>query len=162
MFTVIWSAVQQVILFFCVSAHFFMGSGWNHHYIPLFAHRLLCSEVWQGWFFQRWILWAYNAKIRPIELCNMLIVGLFYFVQDPATVLNLGLQMEELIFELADTHLFFNDLEVQWSLFRLEWIWETSSFCLFTAAGTNQNSRFNKNFYKLTELYVRWKKADRQ
>lgn len=35
------------------------------------------------------------------------------FVQDPATVLNLGLQMEELIFELADTHLFFNDLEVQ-------------------------------------------------
>lgn len=56
---------------------------------------------------------AYNAKIRPIELCNMLIVGLFYFVQDPATVLNLGLQMEELIFELADTHLFFNDLEVQ-------------------------------------------------
>lgn len=52
-------------------------------------------------------------KIRPIELCNMLIVGLFSFVQDPATVLNLGLQMEELIFELADTHLFFNDLEVQ-------------------------------------------------
>lgn len=34
------------------------------------------------------------------------------FLQDPATVLNLGLQMEELIFELADTHLFFNDLEV--------------------------------------------------
>lgn len=28
-------------------------------------------------------------------------------------MLNLGLQMEELIFELADTHLFFNDLEVQ-------------------------------------------------
>lgn len=27
-------------------------------------------------------------------------------------MLNLGLQMEELIFELADTHLFFNDLEV--------------------------------------------------
>lgn len=26
-------------------------------------------------------------------------------------MLNLGLQMEELIFELADTHLFFNDLE---------------------------------------------------
>ncbi|XP_065325994.1 eyes absent homolog 3-like [Pelmatolapia mariae] len=32
-------------------------------------------------------------------------------LEDPATVLNLGLQMEELIFELADTHLFFNDLE---------------------------------------------------
>lgn len=41
------------------------------------------------------------------------------YVQDPATVLNLGLQMEELIFELADTHLFFNDLEVQWDTFRL-------------------------------------------
>lgn len=41
------------------------------------------------------------------------------FVQDPATVLNLGLQMEELIFELADTHLFFNDLEVQWDTLRL-------------------------------------------
>lgn len=33
--------------------------------------------------------------------------------QDAGTMLNLGLQMEELIFELADTHLFFNDLEVQ-------------------------------------------------
>uniref|UniRef100_A0A3P9MDW4 Eyes absent homolog n=1 Tax=Oryzias latipes TaxID=8090 RepID=A0A3P9MDW4_ORYLA len=33
------------------------------------------------------------------------------FGKDPAPVLNLGLQMEELIFELADTHLFFNDLE---------------------------------------------------
>lgn len=30
-------------------------------------------------------------------------------------MLNLGLQMEELIFELADTHLFFNDLEVRCS-----------------------------------------------
>lgn len=29
-------------------------------------------------------------------------------------MLNLGLQMEELIFELADTHLFFNDLEVRY------------------------------------------------
>ncbi|MGH0176349.1 UNVERIFIED_CONTAM: hypothetical protein FKN15_072922 [Acipenser sinensis] len=31
--------------------------------------------------------------------------------QPPATALTLGLQMEELIFEVADTHLFFNDLE---------------------------------------------------
>lgn len=37
------------------------------------------------------------------------------FSQDAATMLNLGLQMEELIFELADTHLFFNDLEVRCS-----------------------------------------------
>ncbi len=40
----------------------------------------------------------------------------FLFIQDSATVLNLGLQMEELIFELADTHLFFNDLEVSKSV----------------------------------------------
>ncbi len=41
---------------------------------------------------------------------------LYLFIQDSATVLNLGLQMEELIFELADTHLFFNDLEVSKSV----------------------------------------------
>ncbi|GCC41532.1 hypothetical protein chiPu_0025934, partial [Chiloscyllium punctatum] len=30
---------------------------------------------------------------------------------DPTSALTLGLQMEEMIFDLADTHLFFNDLE---------------------------------------------------
>lgn len=39
------------------------------------------------------------------------IVSLFVF-QDPPTSVSLGLRMEEMIFNLADTHLFFNDLEV--------------------------------------------------
>lgn len=39
------------------------------------------------------------------------IVFLFVF-QDPPTSVSLGLRMEEMIFNLADTHLFFNDLEV--------------------------------------------------
>ncbi|XP_072356982.1 protein phosphatase EYA4-like isoform X4 [Scyliorhinus torazame] len=33
------------------------------------------------------------------------------FGKDPTSALTLGLQMEEMIFDLADTHLFFNDLE---------------------------------------------------
>lgn len=38
---------------------------------------------------------------------------MFLFVfQDPPTSVSLGLRMEEMIFNLADTHLFFNDLEV--------------------------------------------------
>lgn len=32
--------------------------------------------------------------------------------QDPTVVIGSGLTMEEMIFEVADTHLFFNDLEV--------------------------------------------------
>ena len=32
--------------------------------------------------------------------------------QDPPSSVNLGLKMEEMIFNLADTHFFFNDLEV--------------------------------------------------
>lgn len=32
--------------------------------------------------------------------------------QDPPMAVTLGLRMEEMIFNLADTHLFFNDLEV--------------------------------------------------
>ena len=34
-------------------------------------------------------------------------------LQDPATAVSLGLRMEEMIFTLADTNLFFNDLEVR-------------------------------------------------
>lgn len=34
--------------------------------------------------------------------------------QDTTTSVRIGLMMEEMIFSLADTHLFFNDLEV-WS-----------------------------------------------
>lgn len=34
------------------------------------------------------------------------------FHQDTTTSVRIGLMMEEMIFNLADTHLFFNDLEV--------------------------------------------------
>lgn len=37
-------------------------------------------------------------------------------MQDPQASVQLGLRMEEMIFSLADTHLFFNDLEVSSSL----------------------------------------------
>lgn len=39
----------------------------------------------------------------------------FFFLvplKDPPVAVTLGLRMEEMIFNLADTHLFFNDLEV--------------------------------------------------
>lgn len=36
--------------------------------------------------------------------------------QDPQQTVQLGLRMEEMIFNLADTHLFFNDLEVSYEL----------------------------------------------
>lgn len=57
-------------------------------------------------------------RFVPVNVCLKKIITKLKksdgsFSQDPATMLNLGLQMEELIFELADTHLFFNDLEVQ-------------------------------------------------
>jgi len=35
----------------------------------------------------------------------------FCFCKDPPTAMNLGLRMEEIIFNLADANLFFNDLE---------------------------------------------------
>lgn len=40
------------------------------------------------------------------------LVIVFFFSQDPPTSVSLGLRMEEMIFNLADSHLFFNDLEV--------------------------------------------------
>uniref|UniRef100_A0A8C7PBY3 Eyes absent homolog n=1 Tax=Oncorhynchus mykiss TaxID=8022 RepID=A0A8C7PBY3_ONCMY len=59
---------------------------------------------------QKIFLWDLD---ETIIIFHSLLTGSFAqkFGKDPATVLNLGLQMEELIFELADTHLFFNDLE---------------------------------------------------
>ncbi|XP_039536910.1 eyes absent homolog 3 isoform X2 [Pimephales promelas] len=59
---------------------------------------------------ERIFLWDLD---ETIIIFHSLLTGSFAqkFGKDPATVLNLGLQMEELIFELADTHLFFNDLE---------------------------------------------------
>uniref|UniRef100_A0AAZ1XF32 Eyes absent homolog n=1 Tax=Oreochromis aureus TaxID=47969 RepID=A0AAZ1XF32_OREAU len=61
---------------------------------------------------ERIFLWDLD---ETIIIFHSLLTGSYAqkFGKDPATVLNLGLQMEELIFELADTHLFFNDLEVQ-------------------------------------------------
>ncbi|KAF5892416.1 eyes absent 3 isoform X1, partial [Clarias magur] len=59
---------------------------------------------------ERIFLWDLD---ETIIIFHSLLTGSFAqkFSKDPSTVLNLGLQMEELIFELADTHLFFNDLE---------------------------------------------------
>ncbi len=45
-----------------------------------------------------------------IFLTNHLFCLLFF--QDAPASVSLGLRMEEMIFNLADTHLFFNDLEV--------------------------------------------------
>ncbi|CAG5897216.1 unnamed protein product [Menidia menidia] len=59
---------------------------------------------------ERIFLWDLD---ETIIIFHSLLTGSYAqkFGKDPASVLNLGLQMEELIFELADTHLFFNDLE---------------------------------------------------
>ncbi|XP_062865625.1 eyes absent homolog 3 isoform X3 [Trichomycterus rosablanca] len=59
---------------------------------------------------ERVFLWDLD---ETIIIFHSLLTGSFAqkFGKDPATLLTLGLQMEELIFELADTHLFFNDLE---------------------------------------------------
>nr|XP_029134819.1 eyes absent homolog 3 isoform X2 [Labrus bergylta] len=59
---------------------------------------------------ERIFLWDLD---ETIIIFHSLLTGSYAqkFGKDPTTVLNLGLQMEELIFELADTHLFFNDLE---------------------------------------------------
>lgn len=42
----------------------------------------------------------------------LMVYWLNFFFKDPPTSVSLGLRMEEMIFNLADTHLFFNDLEV--------------------------------------------------
>lgn len=115
--------------FLCFSANLLVGSGWNHHHFSLPSHGVICTKVQQGNVISAtghnivpanpgfvWCLSAVMALVNP-DVC----VFWFLFVQDPATVLNLGLQMEELIFELADTHLFFNDLEVN-RLSHLCWI----------------------------------------
>ncbi|XP_037549099.1 eyes absent homolog 3 [Nematolebias whitei] len=59
---------------------------------------------------ERVFLWDLD---ETIIIFHSLLTGTYAqkFGKEPATILNLGLQMEELIFELADTHLFFNDLE---------------------------------------------------
>ncbi|XP_078094311.1 protein phosphatase EYA3-like isoform X3 [Mustelus asterias] len=50
---------------------------------------------------------------ETIIIFHSLLTGSFAqkFGKDPTSALTLGLRMEEMIFDLADTHLFFNDLE---------------------------------------------------
>lgn len=38
----------------------------------------------------------------------------YFLLQDAPASVSLGLRMEEMIFNLADTHVFFNDLEVSY------------------------------------------------
>ncbi|KAM8882818.1 eyes absent homolog 3 isoform X3 [Synchiropus splendidus] len=59
---------------------------------------------------ERVFLWDLD---ETIIIFHSLLTGTFAqkFGKDRSSVMNLGLQMEEFIFELADTHLFFNDLE---------------------------------------------------
>lgn len=52
-----------------------------------------------------------KKKKKHFIWCNR--IFLYFFFQDPPTSVSLGLRMEEMIFNLADTHLFFNDLEVR-------------------------------------------------
>lgn len=61
--------------------------------MPMFGGHILLSHVF----------------IIPAILYWQYILFLF---EDPPTSVSLGLRMEEMIFNLADTHLFFNDLEV--------------------------------------------------
>jgi len=50
---------------------------------------------------------------ETIIILHSLLTGSYaqHYQKDPQTAMNLGLRMEETIFNLADTHLFFNDLE---------------------------------------------------
>ncbi|XP_006011801.1 eyes absent homolog 3 isoform X3 [Latimeria chalumnae] len=59
---------------------------------------------------ERVFLWDLD---ETIIVFHSLLTGSYAqkYGKDPTVAINLGLQMEEMIFELADTHLFFNDLE---------------------------------------------------
>ncbi len=50
---------------------------------------------------------------ETIIILNTLLTGSYaqHYQKDPQTTMNLGLRMDDIIFNLADTHLFFNDLE---------------------------------------------------
>lgn len=48
-----------------------------------------------------------ERKLKITKECTYFTVS-----QDTTTSVRIGLMMEEMIFNLADTHLFFNDLEV--------------------------------------------------
>uniref|UniRef100_A0A3B3VSC8 Eyes absent homolog n=1 Tax=Poecilia latipinna TaxID=48699 RepID=A0A3B3VSC8_9TELE len=92
------------------------GAGSVHlEVLQNFLTQMLQSEPWRSGqgrvsIISRVFLWDLD---ETIIIFHSLLTGTYAqkFGKDPATMLNLGLQMEELIFELADTHLFFNDLE---------------------------------------------------
>lgn len=52
------------------------------------------------------------SKVRWLRLFVSVNINDFLFVQDTHTVVQLGFRMEEMVFNLADTHFFFNDVEV--------------------------------------------------
>lgn len=47
-----------------------------------------------------------------MQIIMMTVMPISISLQDAPMAVTLGLRMEEMIFNLADTHLFFNDLEV--------------------------------------------------
>ncbi|KAJ7401205.1 Eyes absent 2 [Pitangus sulphuratus] len=61
-------------------------------------------------FLQRVFIWDLD---ETIIIFHSLLTGSYAnrYGRDPPTSVSLGLRMEEMIFNLADTHLFFNDLE---------------------------------------------------
>ena len=53
------------------------------------------------------------ALLLPLKPLVLTISCCIFIPQDAPNSVSLGLRMEEMIFNLADTHLFFNDLEVR-------------------------------------------------
>ncbi|KAK2186556.1 hypothetical protein NP493_196g03000, partial [Ridgeia piscesae] len=63
------------------------------------------------------------------------LLNYFFFVfQDPPGSVSLGLRMEEMIFNMADTHLFFNDLEASLELVKQNWTTINASRDLTTSS----------------------------
>lgn len=60
----------------------------------------------------------------------LMVYLLNFFFKDPPTSVSLGLRMEEMIFNLADTHLFFNDLEVSVHSFKTHGDYLIFNICL--------------------------------
>ena len=71
---------------------------WDLDETIVILHSLLTGNYAQR--YQKVSRSAVPPKARPIDSS-----------QDPQSAMSLGLRMEEVIFNLADAHLFFNDLE---------------------------------------------------
>jgi len=55
---------------------------------------------------------TYAQRYQKVKfLFFVLYLLLYFFFKDAQTAMSLGLRIEEIIFNLADAHLFFNDLE---------------------------------------------------